>query len=878
MSNSVKSEHLLSSERIELVGNPTEVQKKLLARMEELRTRNAELRKYEEISWEKDVEILRLKSTEEDLKRRLDGLREAQELSHERRDLYLKEIATLKIEIEKNDAYLSQVNDDYNRKLARISDRTWEKEIEIKSLKASQAAMESEIAVLQQLKAENGKRITESTAQVEELKQELKAAIAEIRSLEDRARNDARSASDQVLHVSKDREEYVRQLERAVSDLQGQVKILAIERDNVDDRIRNRTDSMSEMKSQIEKLQSALRNIETNHSAELQAVFDENRVFVARLKEKHTDALSRMKVEFDSQHQSVRAENLMAAKEMALRFEEQINEIKANHGIELDALEQIERDLMAEISRLRVESAGQTKHIESLSQSIRELKSSLQEERQKTARNEESITKANSQIQKMESDAQALVEKSARLQESADREQEQRSKIEFRLDDAISKNTELVGQLASLHEQLSMKESDLRDLKESLSSAVAQYDSLKRTFSEFERAQKEKTRETHLVHQNAMKEEKLKRQAEAIEWSQRLNEFQNASAKDLATLKSEKNDFALQLTAVKAESESIIENLRATIGEFKREREDVAREFEKFARDNDTVARERDAFKLEVQRQVALVTDRDQQLVAIKAEHEDRLAKVDSWMARKDQELRAARDQFDGRMEAERTEHAARLQTERTALNFEISELETKIEALMAENANLRIAMATRNSNVEAESREFEIRSQHREKQIAAREKQASVREMQLRQYASTVTDQKTELIRQTKVLAEEIQMAAKMHPLKDYLQLTDFELSRAEVQLKLTPTISSDRAKLESHVKQMVEQRDFLRRVVQESEHKFADQANTILELIRSPKLAATPPPPPRFAPKVESGPVGYSANSAHADLGPVDSPVLDN
>jgi len=875
MSNSVKSENFVSTERIELVGNPTDVQKKLLARMEELRTRNAELRKYEEISWEKDVEILRLKSTEEDLKRRLDGLREAQELSHERRDLYLKEIATLKVEIEKNDAYLSQVGDEYNRKLARISDRAWEKEIEIKALKASQAAMESEIAVLQQLKAENEKRIAESSAQVDELKQELKSAVAEIRSLEDRARNDAKSASNQVLHVAKDREEYVRKLERAVCDLEGQVKILAIERENVDDRIRNRTDSMSEMKSQIDKLQSALRNIETNHSAELQAVFDENRVFVGRLKEKHGDALSRLRVEFDSQHQTVRAESLLAVKETSARFEEQINELVANHANEVEALEQIERDLMAEITRLRVESAGQTKHIESLSQSIRELKSSLQEERQKTARQDEVIAKANGQIQKMESDACALAEKSVRLQEIADREQEQRSKVEFRLDDAISKNTELVGQLASLHEQLSMKESDLRDLKENLSAVVSQYEALKATFAEFERAQKEKTRETNLVHQNAMKEEKLKRQAEAIEWSQRLNEFQTASAKELAVLKTECNDFALQLTAVKSESESTIENLRASIGEFKREREEVSREFERFAREKDAVARDRDAFKLEVQRQVTLVNDREQQIVAMKADHDDRIAKVDSWMARKDQELRTARDQFDARIESERTEHAARLQTERTALNFEISELETKIEALMAENANLRIAMATRNSNVEAESRDFEIRSQHREKQIAAREKQASVREMQLRQYASSVTDQKTELIRQTKVLAEEIQMAAKMHPLKDYLQLTDFELSRAEVQLKLTPTISSDRAKLESYVKQMVEQRDFLRKVVQESEHKFADQANTILELIRSPKLAATPPPPPRFAPKVESGPTSHSVN---ADLGPVDSPVLDN
>lgn len=842
MSNSAKSENLVPSERIELVGNPTEVQKKLLARLEELRARNAELRKYEEISWEKEVEILRLKSMEEDLKRRLDGLTEAQALSIERRDLDLKEIATLKLEIEKNDACLRQITDDYNRKLAKISDRSWEKEIEVKTLKASQAAMESELAVMQQLKTENEKRISESSRRIDELKQELKSAIVEIRSLEERARCDARSASDQMLHLAKDREEYVRELERAVSDLQGQLKILSIERENVDGWIRNRTDSMSEMKAQIEKLQLALRNIETNHSAELQAVFDENRVFVARLKEKHTEALSRIKAEFDFQHQAVRTENLLACKETASRFEEQINEINANHGVEIEALEQIERDLMGEINRLRVESAGQTKHIESLTQSIRDLKASLQDEKEKSVRQEEAIAKANVQIQKMESDAHSLAEKSVRLQEVADREHEQRSKVEFRLDGAVSKNTELVGQLASLHEQLSMKELDLRELKESLSSVVAKHESLKLTFAEFERAKKEKTRETNLVHDNAMKEETLKRQADAIQWSQRLNDFQTASAKELATLKTECNEFALQLTAVKSESESTIETLRASIGDFKREREEVSREFEKFAREKDAIVRDRDSLTLEIQRQVALVKERDQQIVALKVDHDDRIAKVDVWIARKDQELCTTREQYDAR-----------------------------IEALMCENANLRIAMATRNSNVEAEQRDLEIRSQHREKQIAAREKQASVREMQLRQYASSVTDQKTELIRQTKVLAEEIQMAAKMHPLKDYLQLTDFELSRAEVQLKLTPTISSDRAKLESFVKQMVEQRDFLRKVVQESEHKFADQANTILELIRSPKLAATPPPPPRFSPKVESGP------TPNTYAVPVDSPVLD-
>ncbi|MDZ4083587.1 MAG: hypothetical protein U1E10_11665, partial [Bdellovibrionales bacterium] len=219
------------------------------------------------------------------------------------------------------------------------------------------------------------------------------------------------------------------------------------------------------------------------------------------------------------------------------------------------------------------------------------------------------------------------------------------------------------------------------------------------------------------------------------------------------------------------------------------------------------------------------------------------------------------------------------LEKEKASADAELSKLESRIDNLVAENASLRQALNLRNSNIEAEQREFEIRSQNREKQIAARdkqsaarEKQSSVREAQLRQYASAVTEQKAELIRQTKVLAEEIQMTAKFHPLKDYLQLTDFELSKAEVQLKLTPTISSDRPKLEAYVKQMVEQRDFLRKVVDESEKKFAEQANAILELIRSPKLAATPPPPPRFSPKVE-------ANSNESTEGLlVDSPVLHN
>lgn len=818
------------------MSNSNEVQKTLLARMEELRQRNAELRRHEEHSWEKDVEILRLKAAKEELQRHTEELRQTNAQNLESRELHRKEIEALKAEIQAKEAFLLQAGEDFNRKLARISDKSWEKEIEIKTLKANQSNLESEVAVLRQLKAENEKRLAETQSQIDELKIELKAANADLRTIEVRARMEAKSATHQLLAITKERDEYVRRLEREVVELQGQVKVLTAERANVEGRIKHRTDSMAELNAQIEKLQITLRNIETNHSAEIQAIVDENRVFIARIKEKHAEALARMKTEFDSQHRSFCEETAVAAKEAAARFEEQINDLAANHSAEVEALEQIERDLMAEITRLRVESAGQTKHIEALSQQIRELKAALQEERQKVSRQEEALKTQSGQIHQLESDLRSAKDSNDKSLEDKETEKSARAKVELRLDDAISKNTELVGQLASLHEQLAMKEADLRGLKDSLSAISTESEASKAEFAEFKRSQGEAHRETHHKFQSALKEEKLKRQAEAIEWSQRLNEFQTSSAKDLATLKAERSELALQLASVKAESESNYQNFRATNSELKAER--------------DALIVQCDSHRAEIQRQLMVIKEREAQMVTLKAEHDSRIQKVETW-----------------------------LEKEKATADAELTKLENKIDTLVAENASLRQALNLRNSNIEAEQREFEIRSQNREKQIserekqsAARDKQSSVREAQLRQYASAVTEQKAELIRQTKILAEEIQMTAKFHPLKDYLQLTDFELSKAEVQLKLTPTISSDRPKLEAYVKQMVEQRDFLQKVVDESERKFAEQANAILELIRSPKLAATPPPPPRFSPKVEA----HTNESTEGLL--VDSPVLHN
>ena len=169
------------------------------------------------------------------------------------------------------------------------------------------------------------------------------------------------------------------------------------------------------------------------------------------------------------------------------------------------------------------------------------------------------------------------------------------------------------------------------------------------------------------------------------------------------------------------------------------------------------------------------------------------------------------------------------------------------------------------------ENRESETKSQA----LAIREQQIAAREHQLRHYATAVTEQKAELIRHTKILADEIQTAGKMHPLKDYLQLTDFELSKADVQLRMTLTLSMDRPRLEASVKQLAEQRDFLKAVVEASTKRLDEQAANILALVKSPKLAATPPLPPRIVLK-EKEPIlkvvsGMSAGHASVASGAV-------
>lgn len=175
----------------------------------------------------------------------------------------------------------------------------------------------------------------------------------------------------------------------------------------------------------------------------------------------------------------------------------------------------------------------------------------------------------------------------------------------------------------------------------------------------------------------------------------------------------------------------------------------------------------------------------------------------------------------------------------------EIEELKSEITRLECERArlhdeNLLIAKNKYSiEQVEIEVQKVERRSQ--QLQFVER------RSQQLQFYAHTLNQEKTEVVQTAKQLVQELQTARNNNPLRDYLAATSRELSKTEIQLKKTPTISYERGYLENYLGQLIEQRDFLKSVIENSLRQMDRQTNSLMKIANNDKLFPSPPVPPK-------------------------------
>ncbi len=119
-------------------------------------------------------------------------------------------------------------------------------------------------------------------------------------------------------------------------------------------------------------------------------------------------------------------------------------------------------------------------------------------------------------------------------------------------------------------------------------------------------------------------------------------------------------------------------------------------------------------------------------------------------------------------------------------------------------------------------------------------------REKQLNHYYHFVCQEKAKDQKMLQSLARQINFAITLHPLQDYLAVTEKELSRVECELKKTPSISPYRAQYETLIDQLVQQRDFMRSLISKTEKKLLQHTETLDRLARGTLGTAAPPPPP--------------------------------
>ncbi len=214
------------------------------------------------------------------------------------------------------------------------------------------------------------------------------------------------------------------------------------------------------------------------------------------------------------------------------------------------------------------------------------------------------------------------------------------------------------------------------------------------------------------------------------------------------------------------------------------------------------------------------------------------------------------REEMRARLEFEREEIRTQLTAERDALRANLEEEREDIRArLTSERDAIRQQLEAERENNQRLALIQDDRATNERAELERLKSTLEQREYQLRHYAASVSDEKAEVLRRAKALAEEIKAASTLAPLKDYLALTEFELSKVEAQLRKTPVISVERPRLEANYGQMIEQRDFLKKAITSSQQQLDLQAAQLLKIAKPDKLAPIPPLPPRRT-SVQSSP----------------------
>lgn len=187
-------------------------------------------------------------------------------------------------------------------------------------------------------------------------------------------------------------------------------------------------------------------------------------------------------------------------------------------------------------------------------------------------------------------------------------------------------------------------------------------------------------------------------------------------------------------------------------------------------------------------------------------------------------------------------QRSVELQEQKLSLEENIVQKDEKLVSLVSENIEKLTQFYTGKENFENEKSRLAKESIVVENRLSLLNQQES----RLEAYNKSLNKKQLELMAQFRFLLNEYRSLEKAHPLQDYLNITESELNRMEVQLRKTPTISVDRSRLEQSFQDLMEQRNLVRDVIDHRKMELSKKMKQLSLILEKAKVDFLPPPPP--------------------------------
>jgi hypothetical protein len=126
---------------------------------------------------------------------------------------------------------------------------------------------------------------------------------------------------------------------------------------------------------------------------------------------------------------------------------------------------------------------------------------------------------------------------------------------------------------------------------------------------------------------------------------------------------------------------------------------------------------------------------------------------------------------------------------------------------------------------------------------------QLSNREIQVRDYIADLDLKRKDFIDRVEKFKMELTVSTALHPLRDFLKVTEYQIDQLQMNLIKVPALSPDRANLETQHENLSEQRNFLKTITNSSREQTEKQIQQLEKLTQMGQLALLPPMPQRKA-----------------------------